>query len=157
MAQASLQTEPAAETTLEISRVFKAPRDKVYNAWVDPKALAQWWGPEGHAATIDVLDVVPGGIYRTAMTSPEGVEMWVGGRFDEVSANEKLVFTWAWEDQEKPGHSGHETKVTIEFHDAPGGTEVKLRHELFENIEQRNMHEMGWNSSLSCLADSVGR
>ena len=156
MAQASLQTDPAtAESTLEISRVFKAPRDKVYNAWVDPKALAQWWGPEGHTATIDTLEVKPGGTYRTAMTSPEGVEMWVGGRFNEVIANEKLVFTWAWEDSDHPGQSGHETKVTIEFQDAPGGTEVKLRHELFENAEQRDMHEMGWNSSFVCLAKTV--
>ena len=58
MAQADLQTSPAAgETTLQISRLFKAPRDKVYNAWVDPQALSKWWGPEGHTAEIDTLDV----------------------------------------------------------------------------------------------------
>ncbi len=157
MAHASQQINPSdAETTLQISRVFKASREKVYNAWVDPKALAQWWGPEGHTATIDVLEVKPGGTYRTAMTSPEGVEMWVGGTFNEVSANEKLVFTWAWEDAEKPGQSGHETRVTIAFQDAAGGTEVTLTHELFENVEQRNMHEMGWSSTFVCLANVVG-
>ena len=156
MAQADLQTNPtAAETTLQISRVFKAPRETVYRAWVEPKALAQWWGPEGHTAEIDTLDVRSGGVYRTAMTSPEGVEMWVGGVFNEVSQNEKLVFTWAWEDQDNPGQSGHQTKVTIEFSDAPGGTQVRLTHELFESAEQRDMHEMGWNSSLGCLDNTV--
>jgi hypothetical protein len=31
---------------LIITRVFDAPRDLVFNAWTDPKHVAQWWGPE---------------------------------------------------------------------------------------------------------------
>lgn len=32
--------------SLEIRRVIKAPRDRVYAAWTDPAQLKQWFGPE---------------------------------------------------------------------------------------------------------------
>lgn len=156
MAPANPRADRApAGTALEIHRLFKAPRAKVYNAWVDAEALARWWGPEGYRAKVAALEVKPGGVYRTSMTGPDGVERWVGGVFDEVVDNEKLVFSWAWEETEA-GHTGNQTRVTIEFRDAPGGTEVALTHELFQDVEQRDMHRLGWTSSLVCLAEVVG-
>ena len=156
MAPANPRADRApADTALEIRRLFKAPRAKVYNAWVGAEALARWWGPEGYRAKVAALEVKPGGVYRTSMTGPDGVERWVGGVFDEVVDNEKLVFSWAWEETEA-GHTGNQTRVTIEFRDAPSGTEVALTHELFQDVEQRDMHRQGWTSSLVCLAEVVG-
>src|SRR6185437_10752731 len=33
------------------TRVFDAPRELVWQAWTDPKHLAQWWGPNGFTTT----------------------------------------------------------------------------------------------------------
>ena len=32
--------------SLEIKRVIKAPRDRVYAAWTDRAQMKQWFGPE---------------------------------------------------------------------------------------------------------------
>src|SRR6185437_10953541 len=29
---------------IAITRVFDAPRDLVFGAWIDPKAIGEWWG-----------------------------------------------------------------------------------------------------------------
>jgi uncharacterized protein YndB with AHSA1/START domain len=36
-------TEGVKDFTIE--RFFKAPREKVFEAWTDPKQIAQWWSP----------------------------------------------------------------------------------------------------------------
>jgi uncharacterized protein YndB with AHSA1/START domain len=39
---------PAAGTDQEvlITRIFDAPRERVFKAWTDPDELAAWYGPE---------------------------------------------------------------------------------------------------------------
>ncbi len=32
---------------LTIIRIFDAPRELVFRAWIDPKMMARWWGPKG--------------------------------------------------------------------------------------------------------------
>ena len=140
---------PDSDTVLRVSRVFNAPRDKVYRAWTDPEELAKWWGPDGMTPTIEDFEARPGGRYRTGMRAPVGSEFWVGGEFAEVVPNERLVFGWAWQEDGVPGH---ETRVTVEFRDADGGTEVVLLHELFLDATSRDQHQDGWSSSFDCLA-----
>jgi len=43
------------------SRVFDAPRERVFKAWTHPHHLAQWWGPRGFTNTLDEFDLRPGG------------------------------------------------------------------------------------------------
>ena len=32
-------------TALNLSRIIRAPRERVFAAWTDPDLLKQWWGP----------------------------------------------------------------------------------------------------------------
>ena len=36
-----------SEIIVDTKRVFDAPREAVWEAFADPKRLAQWWGPNG--------------------------------------------------------------------------------------------------------------
>lgn len=148
MAQAQTKAKAPSEIKLDIKRVFKAPRAKVYQAWTDPKALAKWWGPEGMVPIIESFEAKIGRTYRTGMRAADGTTYWVSGAFTEVVPNERIVFTWAWEND---GVRGHETRVTVWFADAGADTSVHLRHELFESVESRDQHNQGWTSSLGCL------
>jgi hypothetical protein len=53
-------------------REFDAPRDLVFDAWTDPKHLAQWWGPNGFTTTTMSFDLRPGGVWRFVMHGPDG-------------------------------------------------------------------------------------
>ncbi|WP_018067090.1 SRPBCC domain-containing protein, partial [Martelella mediterranea] len=61
-----------AELDLEVSRIIKAPRDRVWNAWVDPERLAKWWIPHPLICRVVSLDVRPGGAFVTEMSENDG-------------------------------------------------------------------------------------
>ena len=63
---------PARETeefSLQIERFIKAPRERVYAAWIDPAQLKQWFGPEDVETHELVADVRVGGKYYWNITS----------------------------------------------------------------------------------------
>lgn len=141
-------TETMADNVLRLERTLDAPRGIVYRAWTDPVHLAQWWGPEGMSTPNCELDVRPGGKWRTCMMGEDKTEHWVQGVYRELDPPEKLVFTWAWEEDGQPGH---ETVVTIELRDDGPQTQMVLTQTGFESVDSRDKHGQGWSSSFNCL------
>jgi uncharacterized protein YndB with AHSA1/START domain len=83
-----------------ISRVFDAPRERVWKAWTDPQALAQWWGPKGSQIRVIKLDVRPGGIFHYAMAFQPGRDMFGRFIYREIAPPERLVFVNSFSDAE---------------------------------------------------------
>lgn len=115
---------------LTVSRVIEAPRDRVYEAFLDPEELAQWMHPGGFSAEVHHLDPEEGGTYRITMRGEAG-EMSdhshsYGGTFEELVPGERIVQR---EVPEAPGMDGEMT-VTIEFDEVPAGTDVTVRIEM---------------------------
>ncbi|MDH3439967.1 MAG: SRPBCC domain-containing protein, partial [Gammaproteobacteria bacterium] len=73
------------------------------------------------------------------------------GRFTEVSAPDRLAFTWAWVDKSGNAPDDQESVVTIEFHRHRDGTDVRLTHERLGSKEARAAHEAGWTASFEKL------
>lgn len=142
------QPKPNEAPALRLSRSFAAPRERVFRAFTAPAQMAKWWGPKGWTVPACTLDARPGGAWKTVMRSPEGRDHTVSGIYREVVPPERLVYTWAWEGD---GGRGHETVVTIELSETPGGTRLQLTQELFESDNARDRHNEGWSSSLDCL------
>lgn len=140
---------------LEIRRVIKAPRDRVYAAWADPIQLKQWFGPENVRTRDLVADVRVGGEFRWDLTDPEGEELTCRGEYREVQPGRKIVFTWRWDDDET--WENHRSIVTVEFSDLEDGTEVQLTHEKLPNEKSRDGHSQGWSSALDKLAVFFGK
>jgi uncharacterized protein YndB with AHSA1/START domain len=136
---------------LTITRVFDAPRRLVFKLWTDPKHLARWFGPRDYPATSVSMDVRPGGRWRHCLRSPEtGKELWLGGVYREIAPPERLVFTFAWEEE---GERGLETVVTLTFTEQAGKTTMMFRQAPFQSDQERDGHSYGWNSTFDRLAD----
>jgi uncharacterized protein YndB with AHSA1/START domain len=134
---------------LEIKRLIKAPRDRVYAAWTDPAQLRQWFGPENIQTHDLVADARVGGKFRWDLSNPEGEKMTCRGEYRELQPGKKIVFTWQWEDDED--WKNHISIVTVELSDHDGDTELRLMHEQLPNKESRDGHTGGWNSALDKL------
>lgn len=140
-----------SDTTLQIKRIFKAPRDKVFKAWTDPGVLKQWFAPtDEFSVPVADVDLRVGGKYRIVMRAPDGAQHIAVGAYREIDAPRKLVFTWSWEQKSMP-----DTLVTIEFNEHAGTTEMVFTHELFPSAEERDHHNQGWNGCLNRLAKVV--
>lgn len=137
---------------LEIRRVIRASRQRVFEAWTRPAEIRKWFGPAGSEVLEAEADVRQGGRWSitTRHLSPDGGEEHRCGAFGEyitIVPNRLLRFTWT------PNSSpNEETLVTIELQDVAGGTELTLRHERFANELSRAGHEQGWTGTLVKLA-----
>ena len=91
-----------------------------------------------------------GGKLWWMLSSPDGGEMTAQGVFSDVSAGEKIAFTWHWLDDAQ--WENHESLVTVTFH-AEGSaiTEICLTHENLPNETSRDNHAKGWASALEKL------
>jgi uncharacterized protein YndB with AHSA1/START domain len=150
---AQARTNTTGLRELLITRVFDARRELVFQMWTDPRHLAHWWGPRDYPASEINADVRPGGRWRHCLRSIEGnKDLWLGGTFREIAPPDRLVFTFAWEEE---GERGLETLVTVTFADEGGKTRMTFRQVPFESEEERDGHQGGWNSSFDRLAQRL--
>jgi uncharacterized protein YndB with AHSA1/START domain len=136
------------DRTLVIERVFTAPPEEVFQAWIDPATLIKWWGPETFKTPDCRMDVRPGGSWRTVMVSPQGEPHIVSGTYREILPPRRLVMTWGWE---HGGKRGHETEVVVTFEPLGAGTRLRLVQRVFQTTADRDNHNMGWTSSFNDL------
>jgi uncharacterized protein YndB with AHSA1/START domain len=124
----------AAEADREIvtERVFDAPREQVFQAFVDPELIPRWWGRRADTTTVDRMDVRVGGDWRFVTDGPDGSHAF-RGTYRAIEAPEKLEQTFEWE-----GMPGHVVVETATFEDlGDGRTKVSTRS-LFHTTEERD-------------------
>jgi uncharacterized protein YndB with AHSA1/START domain len=148
-----------ATRELTLTRIFDAPPELVYRAFVDPDQLCQWFGPVGFSVPYESvhIDARPGGYQRLVMVSDDDptFRSSIDATFTEVIENELLA---GHQDVEGiPGTTGrHRFRVRLEFHAEPGGkTRLELRQGPFPE-EIGADAKAGWESSFTKL-DSLLR
>ena len=143
------------ESTLRIQQHVPAPPELVFQTWLDPSQMADWYAPtDEFGPTVGEVDAQVGGEYRVGMLLPGKTEpRYVSGQYCRIDAPNTLSFTWAWEPH-KPGWP--ETQVTVEFHPEAGGTNVVLTHERFRDEPDKNAHTQGWQGCLARLSRKLG-
>jgi uncharacterized protein YndB with AHSA1/START domain len=139
------------EQYLEITRVFDAPRELVYQAFVDPDQLAQWFGPVGYSVPRDTVDVDTrvGGHQRFVMVNDENPaeRSDVNATFTEIVENELLVGS---EEVQFPGEPSVVMTLRLEFQDDDGRTRLVLRQGPYTSVMEGNAR-VGWESSFTKL------
>ena len=78
-----------------VTRIFDAPRERVWRAWTQPAEIARWWGKRGWTTPPDsvTMDVRPGGEFSLLSVSDEdGSEMRLDTTYREIVEPERLSF-----------------------------------------------------------------
>jgi uncharacterized protein YndB with AHSA1/START domain len=110
---------------------------------VDPVRHTEWMGTEAE------LDPRPGGVYRVNV----GGQHQSAGRFVEVVPNEKVVFTFGWDEPDHPIPAGS-TTMTITLIPEGDKTRVQLVHSGLP-ADAVSDHTTGWDHYLSRLATAA--
>ena len=125
---------------IQVRRRIPAPRELVYEAWIDPQGLREWMCPGDIISAEAALDVRVGGSFRITMRSRERVHEHLG-TYQIVEPPAKLSFTWSGGD-----NPSEITLVTVEFFDQGGACELVITHEGFTKPEIAQRYEMGWGT-----------
>lgn len=158
--QPAKTTTPTTEiqrtpTALRISRVFHAPPERVYKAYLDPDALPKWMPPHGFTGHVHHLDAKVGGTFRMSFSTISRSFMSAfGGTYLELVPYERIVHTDKFED---PALAGVEMKVTVTFRPVAGGTEMTVVQEGIDKLpaEMSQGAPEGWSQSMENLARLV--
>lgn len=85
-------------------RDYDAPREMVFDAFADPKALEQWWGPDGFTITTESMTFKPGGSWLVVLHGPDGRDYDNKIVYEEIVRPERI--TWR--------HSGDAAAVSFQ-------------------------------------------
>ena len=150
---------PDPELVLLLERTLHAPRDLVFQAWIDPQHLAQWWGPKGFTNPECEVDARTGGMIRITMQAPDGTLIPTEGTFLEITRPERIVFsTQAFKNA--LGEAQLETINTVTLTEVDGATHLTVQAVVTRAgpgvaASLSSMQE-GWNQSLDRLTAVIG-
>lgn len=143
-------SETMTELSLETSKLIAAPREKLFNAWLDPEMLAKFMMPGPDMTVPEVTsDATVGGRFKIVMRAGDQ-DMPHSGTYKIIDPHNRIAFTW-----ESAASTMEDSTVTIDFEDAEGGTNVRLHHVRFPSEEIRDNHNAGWGGILNALAAAV--
>lgn len=138
-------TKDAANKTLIMEREFNAPRQRVWQAWTDPRVFEKWWGPRGFETTVKDYDFRAGGSGTYGMKCvDENQGEWFGqtswGKMEFIQVNEPDSFVYKDFFCDENGVVSDEMPVmtiTLEFFEENGKTRV-VSTGVFDNEEGYN-------------------
>jgi uncharacterized protein YndB with AHSA1/START domain len=138
---------------ITLTRVFDAPRERVWKEWTEPERFADWFGgPESEVPLSTVsMDVRPGGSWRATMfVEPGRREIHWKGEFREVVEPERLVFTVS----DQPGDAYE--LITVVLTDLEDGrTEMLFQQRGCMSAEQYERAGQGWSSFFDRIAEHL--
>jgi len=134
--------------TVKLHRVFSAPPERVFKAFIDPDALVKWMAPHGFTAKVHHLDAKVGGTYKMSFSNfYTGSSQSFGGTYHEISPNQLLRYTDQFDDPNLPG----QIEVTIQLNSVSVGTEVHITQSGIPDVIPVEACYLGWQESLQLL------
>lgn len=135
--------------TLRLHRVLRAPAERVYRAFLEPKAMVKWLPPHGYVAEVHASDVRVGGGYHMSFTNfRTGQSHSFGGTYVELTPHERIRYTDRFDDPNMPG----EMQVTVSLRTVACGTELSIVQENLPSSIPLEFCYLGWQESLTLLA-----
>ena len=142
---------PSDENVVRLTRVLRAPREKVFSAWTEPGLLERWWTGVGGVEAKAAVDLRVGGRYRLSMRDDRGAMHGVAGVYTEIALPDRLAFTWTWENDPSVMRGSEGSLVDVVLTEAADGTQLSLSHSGLGGKLVKDMHEEGWNALLTSL------
>lgn len=133
---------------IDLTRIIRAPRTRVFEAWTNAEHIKKWWGPGTVTCPEAEIDLKPGGKYRIGNLQDDGRTVWIEGEFVSVTPPEQVVYSWII-----GGAADDASQVTVDFHEHDEGTRLVLTHERIPTEDHRSSHLMGWNGCLDGLIE----
>lgn len=146
MAAKNNPATPPASGSLVVRRVFDAPPERVFDAWLDPGSAGKWLFATETGEMVRVeIDARVGGRF-VFVDRRDGEDVEHTGEYLGIDRPRRLAFTFA-----VPNYSAIATYVTIDIVPNGSGCELTMTHEnvLPEWLEPTRS---GWTGILEKLA-----
>ena len=138
--------------TVRFHRVFRAPPERIYRAFLDADAIAKWIPPNGFTCKVHHMDVKVGGTFRMSFTNfSNGKSHSFGGEYLELTPHERIRYTDKFDDPNLLGV----LEVTVILKQVSVGTEVNIVQDGIPDVIPVEACYLGWQESLALLGKLV--
>ncbi len=138
--------------TVRLHRVLRATPERVYRAFLDADAMANWLPPNGFTGKVHHLDAEVGGTFKMSFTNfTTGKNHSFGGTYLELKPAELIRYTDRFDDPNLPG----EMVTTVSLKPVFCGTELNITQEGIPAVIPAEACYLGWQESLALLAKLV--
>ena len=145
------------ENPIELVRTVAAPVEQVYEAWIHPDLLQQWFAPRGSAVRSANVAPHEGGGYRVELIDSDWNRHVTDGHYQELVSNRSIVMTLAHDGPGSRAGVGA-TRVDVKFRDiGAGNTELTLIHEDLVDEDHRADTRREWAQRLDKLDALLAR
>lgn len=135
--------------TIQLHRVFKAPPERIYRAFLDPAAMCKWLPPQGFTGTVHHSDARVGGGYKMSFTNfGTGKAHSFGGTYLELKPGELIRYNDQFDDPTLPG----QMQVTVRLKPVLCGTELHVEQAGIPDAIPVEFCYAGWQESLALMA-----
>ena len=139
---------------ITITRVFDAPRERIWQEWTEPERFADWFGGPTSEVPLETvsMDVRPGGRWRLTMFAEPGRrEIRWKGEYREVAEPERLVFTVS----DQPHEERYELVTVVLTELGEGRTEMRFEQRGGLPPEVYEAAEEGWSGFFDRIAERL--
>lgn len=147
--------EDAFRVGIAITRVFDAPRERVWREWTAPEAFADWFGGRDGEVPLSTvsMDVRPGGAWSLTMLveHEERREIHWHGEYREVVEPERIVLTIS----DQPEDDRYELIVVVLRSLDDGRTEMTFEQRGLMPPEEYERAESGWSTFFDRLDERL--
>lgn len=138
--------------TVRLHRVIRTKPEKLYRAFLDADAMANWLPPFGFTCKVHHLEPKVGGTFKMSFNNfSTGHGHSFGGEYLELVANERIRYNDRFDDPNLPGAM----QVTVALTPVSCGTELSIVQEGIPAVIPLEMCYLGWQESLLQLAQLV--
>jgi uncharacterized protein YndB with AHSA1/START domain len=148
-------TAATRQHELNVSRVFAAPRERVFAAWSSADHVKNWFCPQMFTVPEAHVDFREGGVFEVCMRAPDGTDHWSRGHFIEIIPNARLAIEMGVTGQD--GQLLFSAHTAVTFEEDCGGTRMSVTqtYTLLQPIAEQMVKgaRQGWAETL----DRLGR
>lgn len=134
--------------TFVVERTYAAPPERVYRAWSNPEAKANWF------SKADIFDFQVGGREYSSGGPPEGPVFVFNAIYQEIVPEQRIVYTYTLDSD---GKRMSVSITTIEFIEVEGGTTLIFTEQgaFFDGLDTPEVREHGTNELLDALGKAL--
>ncbi len=131
--------------TLTINKVFNVPVKAVWEAWIKPEHIMEWWAPPGMKIKVEEHNFKVGGKWKYTMPMPDGNLFISEGTYLEIEQYKKIITTADF----KPMTEGVEMHILFEEDGDKTNFTFSVVHATEEYCKQQEKMGFynGWGSA----------
>ena len=131
-----LRITTPGDREIVMAREFRAPRDRVFDAYTRPELLRRWFGPHGYSLVVCDIDFRVDGHWRYVVRGPDGSDMTLQGVYHEIVRPELLVTTETFDEGEYIADNASLVTTSFDEHDVGTTVTTTVRYATAEQRDE---------------------